>query len=100
MTVLAVIGFALLALGGLIAGLNCYLSFVRYPLHVLQRGTRDGFSNVSGILLFGSLMLWIAAAVLWNHPIAAWAALTLSLFGTAGLHWLLGVVIFETYRQR
>lgn len=92
------VGFALLTLGGALAALNFYLSFVRHPLHFLLGGTRDGIRNVSGFPVFGSLMLWIAAPLLWNYPTAAFAALTASLFDTAGLHWFLATCCF--YRSK
>lgn len=40
---------ALLVLGGLLCGLNFYLSFLRYPVHRMMGKKKEEYRGVSGI---------------------------------------------------
>ncbi len=87
------IGACLFVLGALATATNFYLSFLRYPVHRLTGGNREDYHWVSGIPLFGSLFLWISAVCLRDFPAFSWAAIVLSAFDTAGLHWFAGVML-------
>lgn len=91
------IGIALLALGTLITSVNCYLSFLRYPIHRLQGGTRENYQWVSGLPVFGSLFLWISIPFLSTSPWLMCFAIVFSLLDTGGLHWVLVLVLWENF---
>jgi len=92
---LMVFGIVLFVAGALITCLNFYLSFLRYPVHLLSGGYRDNYRWVSGLPLFGSLLLWISMPLLRDAPSMIWWALVVSMFDTAGLHWFVGVVLWQ-----
>jgi hypothetical protein len=96
------IGFALLllSLGTFITCINFYLSFIHYPIHRLRGRPREVYRFVSGIPELGSGLLWIAALLLTDHPPLMWAAISISLFDTGGLHWFLGTMLCMAMRQR
>ena len=86
----AIVTFIIAGLGALIALLNFYLSFIRYSLHHLSRKGQP-YKFVSGIPFVGSILLWVAAAAFSSdgYGRCAAAALTISLFDTGGVHWLI-----------
>jgi hypothetical protein len=90
---------SLLVLGAVISGSNFYLSFVRYPLFRMGGGRDEAFRNVSGIPLFGSLLLWVAAAMAWQEPWVAFSSLAISLLDTGGLHWFVGMMLWHYSRR-
>jgi hypothetical protein len=51
------LGYGLFALGGMISLLNFYLQVLRYPLHRLRHGKDAKYRWVSGIPLFGLLVV-------------------------------------------
>ena len=93
------IGIVLLCLGGVISSLNCYLWFIRYPMHRLRGGTRESYRWISGFPLVGSLFLWMAAVFLLHHRILMWTALAISLLDTGGIHWFAGVMLYWLARS-
>lgn len=95
-----IIGLVLFGLGTLITCVNVYTSFIRYPLHRWRGGTRDDFRWISGLPIFGSLFLWLAALALIHHPVLMWTALITSLFDTGGLHWFAGTMIYTALFRR
>ncbi len=90
-------GFALL--GGALSAHNFYLSLLRYPLYRLCGGKRESYRFVSGIPLFGSLLLWIAAPFLRSEPVWMWSALVVSFFDTLGLHVLAIVMLIAAWHK-
>jgi hypothetical protein len=90
-------GLALL--GGVISVLNFYLSWLRYPLYRLRGGKRESYRFVSGIPLFGSLLLWIAAPYLHSEPVWMWSALVVSLFDMCGLHVIAVVMLIAALHK-
>ncbi len=84
-------GVILFALGALLTLSNVYLSFLHYPIHLVRGGTRDTYRWVSGIPLFGSLLLWISIGLLPSTGLQ-WVAGILSIFDTGGIHWLIGTL--------
>jgi hypothetical protein len=96
---MALIGFALFGLGAFLTIANFYFSLLRYPVHVWRGGTRENYRWESGIPVFGSLFLWVSAFCLTTQPIFMWLAIGLSLFDTAGLHWFLGVMLYQCFKE-
>ena len=79
------IAAVLLALGGLMCGLNFYLSFLRYPIHRLAGGTKDNYKWVSGAPVFGSVFVALSLVVI--------------LIDTGGLHWFAAAMLYQTLRK-
>ncbi|MFN0019410.1 MAG: hypothetical protein ACKVP0_14185 [Pirellulaceae bacterium] len=92
MWVLIAIGGCLAVIGGLLTLLN-FLLFLNYPLQRLRGGKPETYRHVSGIPIFGSLLLWIAALLLSSKPVLMWSALVVSLFDMCGLH-VFAIVMF------
>jgi hypothetical protein len=93
------LAIAALILGGIIAVLNFYLSFIRVPLLLrLKREARW----VSGFPLIGSILLVPVAgyfAVMWSPWLFASAMLLLAL-DTGGALWLIRLWIRERRGRR
>jgi hypothetical protein len=88
-----------LALGGLVASVNFYLSFLAAPLHRLRHGAWPE-RVPSGIPLVGSLLL---GAVAWALPLgsaAQVAALALLALDTGGPHWLVASQAWQVIKRR
>ena len=84
--------------GAYIAGLNFYLSFLRFPL-ARWRGKDVRF--VSGLPLVGSVVLGCFAA--WHYDEAGWfwASVALLLLDTGGMAWLVIMIVWvEGIRPR
>jgi hypothetical protein len=94
-----VLGLAFFGVGALVAGVNFYTSFVRYPLHRWRGGTREDFRWVSGFPVVGFMCLFVAAACLRDHPVLMWAALVVALLDTSAPHWLAASLIYTLVRR-
>ena len=87
----------MLVAGSMIATVNFWLSFIR----PLSRRISDGpVKSVSGIPLFGSLLLWAAAWMFYPSSDLAWWALSISLIDTGGPHWFLGTLFYHSYIRK
>jgi hypothetical protein len=93
-----IVGLAFFAVGAVVACVNFYTSFLRYPLHRWRGGTRDDFRWVSGFPIVGILCLLFAAACLSAHPLLMWTALALALLDTSGPHWVAAGLIYTLVR--
>ena len=93
-----IVGLVLLAVGGVVACVNVYTSFVRYPLHRWRGGTRRDFRRVSGLPVVGIACLLLAAACLRDHRVLMWTALVLALLDTSGPQWLTAGLIYALVR--
>src|SRR4051794_37286374 len=91
------LAYAAFALGASLSLLNFFLSFVRAPL--LRAGGRSP-RFVSGIPLFGSLLLVVSATLLWSQRRLALSALALAALDTGGIHWFVGVLLWEAVAAR
>jgi len=87
----------MLVVGSMIAAVNSWLSFIR-PMS--RRASNKPVKFVSGIPLFGSLLLWVAAWLFYPLSHAAYWALGVSLFDTGGPHWLLGTLLYHSYIKK
>ena len=88
---LKVLTYSLFAVGAFVCCLNFYLSFLRYPrCRLLGREYRW----VSGIPLFGSLLLIIPVAAFRDSPALFWCGIIIALLDTGGLRWIAGVVLW------
>lgn len=83
----AVVGYTAFALGGLICVLNAYLSWIRPRVHVARGGTLEDYKFVSGIPLFGTVLVLVGLACVPASLPLTLAALLLIANDTGGLHW-------------
>jgi hypothetical protein len=86
-----------LALGGAVAGLNFYLSFVAVPVHRLRHGSSPD-RVPSGFPFVGSVVL---GAVALAAPPGGWVqilALVLLALDTGGPHWFVAGQLWRTPR--
>ena len=88
---MTIAGLTLFAIGAFLSLANFYLSFVRYFVHRALGGSKESYRFVSGIPLFGSLLLWASIPLLPSTTLM-WLAAALSLCDTAGIHWFIGVL--------
>jgi hypothetical protein len=86
----------LFGLGAILSLLNFYLSFVRPIVHRLLR--RGPYHFVSGIPLFGSLLLLVAYLVIPHGSPFRAAALFLALLDTGGIHWFGLTMLYHSLR--
>ena len=89
---LRVVGWACLALGGLIALLNLHLSFGRPALHRLRRGSPEGYQHRSGCPLLAAPLLALAPFPLYPDLWPSVAATLLLLADTGGPLWFVVAV--------
>jgi hypothetical protein len=97
MSVRDLTAYVLIAIGGFVALLNFYLSWIRIPL---LRALGRPSPWVSGFPVVGSGMLLVG--VWWLRspgPLAAFAML-LALLDTGGLHWFAGSLVWRWLRRR
>lgn len=93
---LQILAYALFAVGALVSCVNFYLSFLRYPLSKLSG---HEYQWVSGIPLFGSLLLIIAVVMLHDSPALFWSGIIIALLDTGGVHWFAAAML-RTYLFR
>ena len=86
-----VVELAPLVLGGLIAGLNFYLSVLRYPLHRL---TGRPYRHVSGFPLLGSVLLVPFAAFHYDSPWLLGLSVLFLCLDTGGVVWFAAVMLW------
>src|SRR6202795_4449569 len=89
-----------LLVGGLVCALNFYLSFCRYPLHRWGGGSRESYRWISGFPLVGSLLVALSLFKFYDLPWILTVALVLIAIDTGGIHWLVGVLIYQNFRQK
>lgn len=92
------IAWVLFVAGGIVCALNCYLSWLRYPLHRARGRSRESFRWLTGVPLVGSTLVG-GAWVLLRHSEPRWitgAAALLVLADSGGPHWFL----VQLLRQR
>jgi hypothetical protein len=90
---------AAFVLGGFVACINFYLSFVAVPLYRFRHGTAPA-RVPSGIPLIGSLLLAAAAFALPAGNAWQLAALALLALDTGGPHWFVAVQARDAIARR
>ncbi len=86
----------LFAFGVFISLLNFYLSFIRYPLHILRGGTRDSFQWVSGFPLVGTVLIVLALLLDGlDRPLLIYIGLFALLTDTGGIPWMIGQLTYS-----
>ncbi len=85
----AVFGFALALIGLWFGMLNAYLSWVRPTLHVWRQSSMDGFRNISGLPLVGTLFAVVAAIIDFGGLSSTLTGLATLVLDTGGLPWFL-----------
>jgi hypothetical protein len=89
------IGYFLFCLGGFICAANFYLSFLRYPMHLLKRVQKADYKWKSGIPLFGSLFVLLSIILLRDVFWILIAGIALIIIDTGGFHWFLGMMFYH-----
>jgi hypothetical protein len=92
-----VVAYVALVLGASLSLLNFYVSVVRVPL---LRACGWSPRWVSGIPLFGSMLLVLSAVLFWRERWAAVTALTLAVLDTGGIHWFFGALTWDLITAR
>lgn len=92
------IALSLVSVGGAIAILNFYLSFLAAPLHRVRHG-RPPARVASGFPLIGSASLLIGASIA-SSGAATVVALVLVVLDTGGPHWFVGTMIARYIGRR
>jgi hypothetical protein len=87
-------------LGTLLCLINFYLSFLRYPLHRLCGLSRESYRWESGIPIFGSLFVGLSLFGLYTIPWMLPTAITIMAVDTGGLHWFIGVMIYQSFHEK
>lgn len=88
-----------LVVGGLMASVNFYLSFLAAPVHRLRHGEWPG-RVPSGLPLIGSLLLAAVALALPTGSSAQVAALVLLALDTGGPHWFVASQAWNAVERR
>jgi len=96
-TALAWIAFVL---GTLVCLVNFYSSFLRYPIHRLRGLPKGSYRWESGIPLVGSLCVALSLLSLHSQPVVLPVAIILIAVDTGGLHWFIGVLIYNSLRSK
>ena len=78
---------------------NFYLSFLRYPIHILHKKPKEAYQWVSGVPLLGSLLVGLSLVQLYTVPVALWIAIVLILIDTGGIHWFIGSMIYHARKE-
>ncbi len=76
--------------------MNLYLSFGRYPIYRLRGGVVSEYKWISGIPMFGSLLIVGALLLLHMHNWLWWFGAICAILDTAGLHWFLGTMLYTS----
>jgi hypothetical protein len=92
-----ILTYGLFCVGAWLSRLNFYLSFLRPSVHRWRGKDMAEYRFVSGIPVFGSVFLVIAAFSI--QPVGLKiAAIVIAALDTCGLHWAL-LVLFTEWRQ-
>lgn len=99
MEILIFLKWLLFALGACLCALNFYLSFLRYPLYLRRGLPKESYRFVSGIPLFGSLILFLLASYTSLPPVMFYAAVVLILADTGGIHWAVAAIAYHALKE-
>ena len=89
------VGYTMLALGSLVAAINFYLAFLRYPIHQLLGRPYRNISILPGI---GTVFVAAAALSLHESTSILVSCFVLLVLDTGGFPWFIGVMAW--YRLR
>lgn len=90
-----IVGCLMLAVTALVAGVNFYLCWLRYPLH--QWRGRQPPQFVSGIPVIGTGFLVVALALLWDQQWIIPVAAALGLVDPCGLPWVTVILLWQMF---
>jgi hypothetical protein len=88
-----ILAYSLFAAGALVSLLNFHLSFV---LPIIEHLRKREARFISGIPLFGSLLLMISFFCLPADNMLKWPALVIALLDTGGLHWFCDTLLYHS----
>jgi hypothetical protein len=94
------IGIIAVSLAALVVFLNIYLSFIRPSIYRFRHGTLDGFGNISGLPVVGTILVLLAAFFLAPNKALGILLLILFVVDTGGLPCFLFVMAREFMRDR
>ena len=80
------LGYLLFGLGALVSVCNFYLSFLRYPLFILRRRSRDEYRHISGFPMAGMFVLF-GLVLTPASPSFSLTTLFLLLIDTGNIPW-------------
>jgi len=91
-----ILAWAAFVFGAFLCLTNFYLSFVSYPFHRLHGLPKESYRWNSGIPVFASLFVGLSLLGLHSLPGLLPIVVGLILIDTGGLHWCLGMVIYQS----
>ena len=97
MIVISLIKYALFVFAAWLCVLNFYLCFLRYPLYLRSGKPKESYKFISGIPVFGSLILYLLVRYTNLPSPVFYAGVVLIIIDTGGLHWALGNIIYHAF---
>lgn len=88
----------LFALFGYLCLLNFYLSFLRYPIYIWRGYPKESYRFVSGIPVFGSLIVYFLLHHLDMPPAMQYVAIALIIVDTGGIHWAVASLLYYSLK--
>ena len=90
-------GYTLLAVATIIAALNFYFAYVRWPLY---QWLGKVCPNQSGIPMIGNIAMAMGLALVQRTPLVWTWAVVLVLLDTGGICWFLLIITWDSLRTR
>jgi hypothetical protein len=90
--------WVLFVLFGLICVINFYTSFLRYPIYIWRGMPKESFKFISGIPIFGSLIVYFLLRHLDMPPAMQYVAIILIVIDTGGIHWAIGNITYHSFK--
>jgi hypothetical protein len=84
-----IFGLVFLVLGLLVVVNNFYCSFIRWPLYYLIHRSKEGYRNVSGLPLFGEILITIGVVYDFGSIYSAALGIIAAFLNTGGSLWFL-----------
>lgn len=88
-------GIGFVAVGALVAAINFYLSFIRFPLYIARHHSKKGFQFVSGIPMIGSICIISGVLSAFGSVDIALVGVAAFVLDTGGSGWF----IVSTWRD-
>ena len=98
MIYLKLAAWALFAIGGYLCLINFYLSFLRYPIYLWRGHPKESYRFISGIPVFGSLIVYLLLRHMDMPSAMHYVAMGLIAMDTGGLHWAIGNILYHSFK--
>lgn len=92
------IKWAFFVLGAFFCVINFYLSFLRYPIYLWRGHQKESYRFISGIPVFGSLIVYLLLRHMNLPPAMQYVAIGLIAIDTGGIHWAIGNIIYHSFK--